>query len=192
MTKKEYLAFHKAQCERMIEITQKKNADYSGAGDDPFNNFRHIKNFVNTPGAIELGFLTRMTDKFSRIGSFIANGTLQVKDESVQDTLLDLANYAILFMGLLEENKQKAETEKILEEYKAGKRRYPPDGYSGSASGCSGGSGGDGSGPRSGSLPGGVPDPSPHKWGGTGRIEFHGGIGNVPSVASRMFDKEDS
>lgn len=105
MNKQEYMKFHEDQCRRMVEITKAKNADYSGAGDDPFNNFRHIKNFINQDGVCEIGFLTRMTDKFSRIGSFISNGTLQVKDESVQDTLLDLANYCILFMGFLEDKK---------------------------------------------------------------------------------------
>lgn len=105
MTKPEYLIFHKEFCDEMIRITQKKNADYSGAGADPFNNFRHIENFVagSAMDIVAIGFLTRMTDKFSRIGSFIANGTLQVKDESVSDTLLDLANYSALFAGYLKE-----------------------------------------------------------------------------------------
>ncbi len=105
MTKQEYLKFHNDFCTKMIEITQKKNADYSGGGNDPFNNFRHIENFVAgvEVDIIAVGFLTRMTDKFSRIGSFISNGTLQVKDESVADTLLDLANYSALFAGYLKE-----------------------------------------------------------------------------------------
>lgn len=105
MTKKEYMEFHRKFCERMVDITQKKNADYSGAGDDPFANFRHIGNLVQdgSTDMVAVGFLTRMSDKFSRIGSFISNGELQVKDESVEDTLLDLANYSALFAGYLRE-----------------------------------------------------------------------------------------
>lgn len=107
MNKKQYLEFHEDFCKKMIEVTKAKNADYSGAGDDPFNNFRHIGNFVQTPGVVAIGFLTRMSDKFSRIGSFISNGTLQVKDESVEDTLHDLANYCALFAGYLRSERLK-------------------------------------------------------------------------------------
>ncbi len=107
MTKPEYLEFHKAFCEDMVEITKKKNADYAGAGSDPFANFRQIGSLIQSPSVIEIGFLTRMSDKMSRIGSFISNGTLQVKDESVEDTLKDLANYSALFAGYLREQRQK-------------------------------------------------------------------------------------
>ena len=109
MNKQEYMEFHKSFCEKMMEVTKKKNADYSGAGDDPFANFRHIGNLVQTPDLdiVAIGFLTRMSDKFSRIGSFISNGELQVKDESVEDTLHDLANYSALFAGYLREYSEK-------------------------------------------------------------------------------------
>lgn len=105
MTKPEYMEYHRQFCDRMIEITKKKNADYSGAGGDPFNNFRHVGNFIHVEHVdlVAVGFMTRMSDKFSRIGSFISNGTLQVQDESVADTLLDLANYSALFAGYLKE-----------------------------------------------------------------------------------------
>ena len=49
----------------------------------------------------EQGFCTRLTDKFMRIAGFVKNGTLQVKDESVEDTLLDAANYCLLFICYL-------------------------------------------------------------------------------------------
>ncbi len=105
MTKSEYLDFNEAFCKDMMAITKRKNADYSGAGSDPFANFRQIGSLIQNPGVIEIGFLTRMSDKMSRIGSFISNGTLQCKDESVDDTLKDLANYCCLFAGYLREQK---------------------------------------------------------------------------------------
>lgn len=101
MTKKGYMELHKALCEKMMEITARKNADYAGSGDDPFANFRQIGHLIQSPNIVEIGFLTRMSDKLSRVGSFISNGELKVKDESVEDTLLDLANYCILFIGYL-------------------------------------------------------------------------------------------
>jgi hypothetical protein len=46
-----------------------------------------------------------MVDKLARINSFSQKGELQVKDESVEDTLLDLANYAILLAGYIRSKK---------------------------------------------------------------------------------------
>ncbi len=99
MTKAGYIAFHAECCSRMQTITAAKNADYTGIGDDPFSNFRLVERFgVCTT---EQGLLTRMSDKFSRLASFCQRGELSVKDESVEDTLLDLANYCILTAGYL-------------------------------------------------------------------------------------------
>lgn len=107
MSKEEYLEFHKQFCKNMIEITVKKNADYTGASEDPFANFRHIDHFG--VATVEQGFFTRMTDKFSRIASFIKLGVLLVKDESIYDTLLDNANYSALFAGYLKSEKMDQE-----------------------------------------------------------------------------------
>lgn len=99
MTKEEYLKFHKNCCENMVEITKRKNADYTGIGSDPFKNFKAVGFY--DPSWILVGFFTRMTDKFGRIASFIQKGVLLVKDESVEDSLLDLANYCILLCGYI-------------------------------------------------------------------------------------------
>jgi hypothetical protein len=107
MTKEKYMQYHADCCKLMMEVTRAKNADYSGAGDDPFSNFRQIGAILQMPGVIEIGFLTRMSDKMSRIGSFVSKGTLQVKSESVEDTLIDLANYCILFAGYIKSQKGK-------------------------------------------------------------------------------------
>ncbi len=101
MTKQEYMEFHRAACERMMETTKKKNSDYTGGSNSPFSNFEQIGNLVALPNVVEIGFLTRMSDKLSRIGSFVTQGSLQVNDESVTDTLVDLANYCILMAGYL-------------------------------------------------------------------------------------------
>lgn len=97
--KEQYLDFHKECCDRMVAITRAKNADYTGASVDPFANFARVE--ALGIATTEQGFLTRMTDKLCRIASFAAKGQLMVKDESVEDTLLDLANYCILLAGYL-------------------------------------------------------------------------------------------
>lgn len=103
MTKTEYLAYHKQFCEDMIKITTAKNADYSGTSPDPFANF----NRVGLMGVCqtEQGFLVRMLDKFCRITSFVQKGVLEVKDESLEDTCKDLANYACLFAAYVKSKK---------------------------------------------------------------------------------------
>ena len=101
MTKQEYMKFHEDFCKKMTDITKKKNADYTGASGDPFANFTQIAGLVQLPRVIEVGFVTRMSDKLSRIGSYVTNGRLEVKDESALDTLTDLANYCALFAGYL-------------------------------------------------------------------------------------------
>lgn len=101
MTKKEYIDFHKDTCEKLMEITAKKNSDYTGTSDDPFKNFRSPE--YRGYATVEQGFLTRMDDKFSRISSYVQKGSLQVADETVFDTLFDLSNYCILMAGYLKE-----------------------------------------------------------------------------------------
>lgn len=108
MTKEEYIKFHQESCNKMVAVTKAKNADYTGGSDDPFANFEQIGHLVQVPSVVEIGFLTRMSDKFSRIGSFVTKGILLVKDESVEDTLIDLANYCILMAGYLRAKKLKA------------------------------------------------------------------------------------
>ena len=104
MTKQEeYLKDFKEITEEMYKITQAKNSDYTGDSDQPFKNFT----MVETMGAstTEQGFFTRMTDKVMRIAGFLKNGTLKVADEKIEDTLMDLANYCILFICYLRSKK---------------------------------------------------------------------------------------
>ncbi len=77
---------------KMIQIYESKDADYSSDG-KPMGNLRTSEMF-GIPAY--KGVLMRMGDKCQRVQSFIKQGILQVKEETVSDTLLDLANYAIL------------------------------------------------------------------------------------------------
>jgi len=104
MNGKEFVEFHKKTVTKMNEICKAKNDDYSGGGDVyAFNNFTMVerKGVCST----EAGFLVRMEDKMMRINNLIKKGSASVKDESIADTLMDLANYSILMMGYLESKK---------------------------------------------------------------------------------------
>jgi hypothetical protein len=107
MTREEYLSFHRRCCDKMVTITAAKNADYTSGSEDPFFNFTRVE--AIGIASTEQGFLTRMFDKFARITTFVKKGVLQVSDESVEDTLLDLANYCILMAGYLRQKRQDAE-----------------------------------------------------------------------------------
>lgn len=96
MTQEQYLTEFKKITDEMYEVTKRKNTDYTNGNDDAFRNFKQVE-FMGICSA-EQGFLTRMTDKMMRISSFVKNGELQVKDESVTDTLQDLATYSILML----------------------------------------------------------------------------------------------
>lgn len=93
--KERYMAAFEKELEGMMATTRAKNADYTGLATSPFFNFEHVAHFG--VASVEQGLFTRMTDKVSRIASFIQKGTLEVKAESAEDTLTDLAVYSIMF-----------------------------------------------------------------------------------------------
>jgi hypothetical protein len=87
--------------EQMRTTYEAKNHDY-GATTDPWANFRLVELLGLTPSQ---GAMVRMLDKIARIAQFSRSGQLKVKDESVNDTLIDLANYALITSLLLEEER---------------------------------------------------------------------------------------
>lgn len=105
MTKDEYLKFHKECCDELQSITKAKNADYTGNSNDPFANFTKVEMLGIC--STEQGMMTRIMDKISRITSFMQNGELMVKDESVEDSLKDCANYCLLMLGYIKSKKER-------------------------------------------------------------------------------------
>ncbi len=85
----------------MARIHSLKNQDYAN-NEDPFKNFR-MSEMIGIPAW--KGALTRLGDKFIRINNLISKGKTAVKDESILDTLVDLANYALITRILYEERK---------------------------------------------------------------------------------------
>ncbi len=88
--RQELLKFHEIVCERSREVMRKKNHDYA-SDEDPYRNFRMFGPY---------GILVRMGDKFSRLRSFEESGEFKVKDERLEDTIHDIINYAILYLGM--------------------------------------------------------------------------------------------
>lgn len=81
---------------KMAETYERKNNDYG----DSFG--QSIEDFGVIAGVI------RISDKFNRLKSLTSGKEQKVNDESLQDTLLDMANYCIM---LVMETEDGSETE---------------------------------------------------------------------------------
>jgi hypothetical protein len=110
----------------MVAVTKVKNADYAGHGKSAFANFTLVEDmgFLST----EEGFVTRMTDKLSRLMTFIRKGILVVKGEGVRDALMDLANYCVLLAGYIDSKKEDDMSARVsIEPSSAERYRYIDD-----------------------------------------------------------------
>jgi len=95
----------KQQIERMLELMRTtmvaKGNDYAGV--DTLANFRAVNSIgISTPKSI----FVRLSDKYQRLARFLSTDDLQVTDERIEDTLLDLANYAVLLSVAFKEAKK--------------------------------------------------------------------------------------
>lgn len=70
----------------MLDVYKRKNHDYGNSFSEQYRKFGLLSSVI------------RLHDKLNRLQSFtkLTSDEMQVKDESVKDTLLDLANYAIM------------------------------------------------------------------------------------------------
>ena len=84
MTENEKIRQHEAICAELTALYKKKNRDYC----DAFHT-SYLEEGMAMP-RIRLG------DKFSRFKNLTRAGLRQVVEESIRDTLMDLANYAIM------------------------------------------------------------------------------------------------
>lgn len=91
--------------QRMLDLHKKKIQDYGNA-EDLLANLRGSIEFGFPP---EVGVFLRMADKMHRLQAFARKGKLA--NEGVDDTLIDIANYAVLALILIEERKTDAERE---------------------------------------------------------------------------------
>ena len=82
--KKDNITLHQEILDYLHRLYIAKNADYDNSVHDTYEKYGLIS------------FLVRMEDKLNRVRSLKQKGETAVKDEKIEDTLLDLANYAIL------------------------------------------------------------------------------------------------
>lgn len=95
--KKTIKDFEKEQ-NKCLELVKVKNVDYS--------NKHFLYNFDDFGYK---GIIVRIGDKFSRLRTFYDKEKFGVKDESIIDTLRDIANYAIFCILKYEEDKESEE-----------------------------------------------------------------------------------
>lgn len=78
------IEIHAEVCKEIHDLYIDKNADYG-------DSFRKVRNEI--PNAI----LVRLSDKLNRLKNLMCDESeYHIKDETIDDTLMDLANYAML------------------------------------------------------------------------------------------------
>jgi hypothetical protein len=86
--------------QEMADIHIRKNKGYSGDNPDSWANFRMAEMFGVSAFK---GCLIRMSDKFIRVSNLTKNPANDQVGENIKDTLIDLANYALIAICLMEE-----------------------------------------------------------------------------------------
>lgn len=83
--------------DEMFDLYKRKNTDYGNSVAKTFDEYGLVS------------FLVRIEDKLNRVSTLTKKSSTeqQVKDEKIEDTLLDLANYSI--MALIELDRVKSE-----------------------------------------------------------------------------------
>lgn len=77
---------HKEICEELNDVYARKNSDYGNSFGETFDKLGIIS------------AVTRISDKYNRLCALATKSEEErkVKDESITDTLLDMANYCIM------------------------------------------------------------------------------------------------
>lgn len=99
------LKIHDIVSNELLPLLRAKGHDYSGS--DVMSNFRDFG---------WRGVVVRIGDKYHRLKNFICQGTLDIKDETIQDTMIDLINYGFILLLLYRESRGSAANPGIDEE----------------------------------------------------------------------------
>lgn len=81
-------------CTEINETLERKNKDYGNSFSEQFKEYGLVSSCI------------RLEDKMRRLKKLTMSSEIYVKDESIRDTLLDMAGYAILTINELD-NKEK-------------------------------------------------------------------------------------
>lgn len=104
MNRAELLELHETIADQAFTVMQFKSNDYADTADALFN-LRQCEALGLC--SVEQGILIRITDKLARLSNVTAGKSLNVKDEGVRDTIVDLVNYAVLLAAAIEERARK-------------------------------------------------------------------------------------
>ena len=88
------VARHYAICQKLNQVYKAKNHDYGDSFGDTYKKLGIIS------------AITRLSDKMNRLMSLAVKHDAQVKDEKIEDTLLDMANYAIMTVMWMDNQKK--------------------------------------------------------------------------------------
>jgi len=91
---------HKHICNSLNDLYKRKNTDYGDSFGKQFEEYGIVSSAI------------RIEDKFNRFKNLIKNEA-KVKDETIEDTLLDLANYAIMTLVELKWREKNVANSKI-------------------------------------------------------------------------------
>ena len=84
MTNADNLVLLSSICDEIVSTYEAKNSDYGDSFSHTIRKHGILSSFI------------RIEDKFRRFENLVLNGKGKVKDETIEDTLLDLASYAIM------------------------------------------------------------------------------------------------
>lgn len=87
---------HRKILAEMADTFSKKNSDYGNAFEEILDDFG---------ASYAVG---RLKEKLKRLTQLVVSNKQEVKDESIEDTLLDMANYAVLTIMWLQKQKERA------------------------------------------------------------------------------------
>jgi hypothetical protein len=93
---------HKKICSKLSDIYEAKNHDYG-------DSFAKVRNELGNTA-----ILVRLYDKIGRLNTLLHGADQKVKDESIEDCFMDLANYCI--MELVEREVDKGQKTSIRKE----------------------------------------------------------------------------
>ena len=77
----------------MLETYNKKNADYGNSFSETIQEFGFIP------------AVARINDKLKRVKNIVKGKDMNIKDESMRDNLMDIANYCVLTIMELDNQK---------------------------------------------------------------------------------------
>ena len=94
---------HKKWCDNLHALYEIKNKAYGDSFGDTFDRLGIIS------------AVTRITDKYNRLVNLATHPEIDENDESIIDTLVDLANYAIMTAMELEIEKENKIADKVVD-----------------------------------------------------------------------------